>query len=182
MPVVVTKLIVATIIAALAVGVIVGSHSSNPKPSQIVRTGRFDEADQHDPLMNCADASYACPSGLFIAPQQTVASYTIKERWGDFERSLIGDPLGMLIALEGYGQTRHVHNMAQTYGDGEVKRLAGGEGTAIVGHPLDGAWASPRVDSVLDPMIPPIVRKLDVTISAAPGAAIIRDIPALSMC
>jgi hypothetical protein len=140
MPVVVIKLVVATIVAALAVGVIAGSHSSNPKPSQIVRAGRLDEVDQRDPLMNCADASYACPSGL--APPQPVASYTIKMRWGDFERSLIGDPLGMLIALEGYGQTRHVHNMVQTYGDGEVKRLAGGERTAIVGPPLDGAWAS----------------------------------------
>jgi hypothetical protein len=141
MRVVVTKLIVATIVAnALAVGVIAGSRSSSPKPSQIVTAGRLDEADHRDPLMNCADASYACPSGL--APRQPVASYTIKVRWGDFERSLIGDPLGMLIALEEYGQTRHVHNLVQTHSGGEVKRLAGGEGTAIVGHPLDGAWAS----------------------------------------
>jgi hypothetical protein len=109
--VVVTKLIVATIVAAPAVGVIAGSRSSNPNPSQVVRAGRLDEFGQLDALMNCADASYACPGGLFIAPPQPAASYTIKVRSGDFERSLIVDPLGMLIALEEYGQTRRVDNM-----------------------------------------------------------------------
>ena len=102
---VVTKLIVATIVAALAVGVIAGSRSSNPKPSQIVKAGRLDESDQLDALMNCADASYACPGGVFSGPPQPVASYTIKVRSGDFERSLIVDPLRMLIALGEYGQT-----------------------------------------------------------------------------
>ena len=108
---VVAKLIVATIVAALTVGVIAGSRSSNPNPSQVVRAGRLDEFGQLDALMNCADASYACPGGLFTAPPQPVASYTIKVRSGDFERSLIVDPLGMLIALEEYGQTRRVDNM-----------------------------------------------------------------------
>ena len=109
--VVVAKLIVATIVAALTVGVIAGSRSSNPKPAQVVIAGRLDEFGQLDALMNCADASYACPGGLFTAPSQPVASYTIKVRSGDFERSLIVDPLGMLIALEEYGQTRRVDNM-----------------------------------------------------------------------
>ena len=109
MRVVVTMLIVATIVAALAVGVIAGSRSSNPEPLQIVRAGRLDEVGQLDALMTCADASYACPGGVFI-PRPPLASYTIKVRSGDFERSLIVDPLGMLIALEEYGQTRHVDN------------------------------------------------------------------------
>jgi len=111
MRMVVTKLIVTTILAALAVGVIAGSRSSNPKPAQVPRAGRLDEFGQLDALMNCAEASYACPGGLFIVPPQPVASYTIKVRSGDFERSLIVDPLGMLIALEEYGQKRRVDIM-----------------------------------------------------------------------
>ena len=107
---IVAKLIVATLVAALTVGVIAGSRSS-PKPAQVARAGRLDEFGQLDALMNCADASYACPGGLFTAPPQPVASYTIKVRSGDFERSLIVDPLGMLIALEEYGQTRRVDNI-----------------------------------------------------------------------
>ena len=106
---VVAKLIVTTSLAALAVGVIAGSRSSNPKPAQVPRAGRLEEFGQLDALMNCADASHACPGGLIVRPQP-VASYTIKVRSGDFERSLIVDPLGMLIALEEYGQTRHVDN------------------------------------------------------------------------
>ena len=108
---VVAKLIVTTSLAALAVGVIAGSRSSNPKPAQVPRAGRPDEFGQLDALMNCADASYACPGGLFIIPPQPVASYTIKVRSGDFERSLIVDPLGMLIALEEHGQKRRIDMM-----------------------------------------------------------------------
>jgi hypothetical protein len=56
--------------------------------------------------MRSVTALLALAIGAFIPPPEPVALHTIEMRWGEFDRSLMTDQLGMLISLEEHGQAR----------------------------------------------------------------------------
>ena len=94
----VTQLVVAFVIAALATGTIAALDF--PKLTSLPKVVGIDELPNGSRLMSCADASQACLSAyepaLTITPSQVMTT-----RWGEFEqrRSSMIDPVEFLLAL-----------------------------------------------------------------------------------